>query len=79
MDKIFFKTLNSQLIFNGVKNCSVAEIRANWLRMLGTLGCLLPENLVRIIITFIVEACSDVIKEIFPCIYWKLIIIYITI
>uniref|UniRef100_A0A0A1XJ21 HEAT repeat-containing protein 3 n=1 Tax=Zeugodacus cucurbitae TaxID=28588 RepID=A0A0A1XJ21_ZEUCU len=48
-----------ELIFNGVKNCSVAEIRANWLRMLGTLGCLLPENLVRIIITFIVEACSD--------------------
>uniref|UniRef100_W8CCF5 HEAT repeat-containing protein 3 n=1 Tax=Ceratitis capitata TaxID=7213 RepID=W8CCF5_CERCA len=48
-----------ELIFNGVKNCSVGEIRANWLRMLGTLGCLLPETLVRTIITFIVEACVD--------------------
>ncbi|XP_017483259.1 PREDICTED: HEAT repeat-containing protein 3 [Rhagoletis zephyria] len=48
-----------ELIFNGVKNCSVAEIRANWLRMLGTLGCLLPETLVRIIITFIIEACAE--------------------
>ncbi|XP_054743924.1 HEAT repeat-containing protein 3 [Anastrepha obliqua] len=48
-----------ELIFNGVKNCSVAEIRANWLRMLGTLGCLLPETLVRTIITFIVEACVE--------------------
>lgn len=67
---IFLKiSLNLQLIFNGVKNCSVAEIRANWLRMLGTLGCLLSENLVRIIITFIVEACSEVIKEIFLWFY----------
>ncbi|XP_067621525.1 HEAT repeat-containing protein 3 [Eurosta solidaginis] len=48
-----------ELIFNGVKNCSVAEIRANWLRMLGTLGCLLSETLVRTIITFIIEACIE--------------------
>uniref|UniRef100_A0A1L8DCW3 SYO1-like TPR repeats domain-containing protein n=1 Tax=Nyssomyia neivai TaxID=330878 RepID=A0A1L8DCW3_9DIPT len=44
-----------QLMLNGVENCSEAEIRANWLRMLGILGCLLPENLVKIIITFILE------------------------
>uniref|UniRef100_A0A1B0CF12 SYO1-like TPR repeats domain-containing protein n=1 Tax=Lutzomyia longipalpis TaxID=7200 RepID=A0A1B0CF12_LUTLO len=44
-----------QLMLNGVESCSEAEIRANWLRMLGILGCLLPENLVKIIITFILE------------------------
>uniref|UniRef100_A0A1B0DQT9 SYO1-like TPR repeats domain-containing protein n=1 Tax=Phlebotomus papatasi TaxID=29031 RepID=A0A1B0DQT9_PHLPP len=44
-----------QMMLNGVESCSEAEIRANWLRMLGILGCLLPENLVKIIITFILE------------------------
>ncbi|XP_059618424.1 HEAT repeat-containing protein 3 [Phlebotomus argentipes] len=44
-----------QLMLNGVESCSEAEIRANWLRMLGILGCLLPENLVKVIMTFIIE------------------------
>lgn len=57
MFSLFFKL---QLILNGVKNCSMPEIRANWLRMLGTLGCLLNEALVRVIISFIVETCSNV-------------------
>ncbi|KAL9927880.1 HEAT repeat-containing protein 3 isoform 1-T1 [Glossina fuscipes fuscipes] len=47
-----------ELILGGVKNCSMPEIRANWLRMLGTLGCLLPEPLVKLIISFIVETCT---------------------
>ncbi|GAB0096625.1 uncharacterized protein DMENIID0001_121550 [Sergentomyia squamirostris] len=47
-----------QLMLNGVDNCSEAEIRANWLRMLGILGCLLPENLVKIIIVFILETSA---------------------
>ncbi|XP_073824399.1 HEAT repeat-containing protein 3 [Musca autumnalis] len=48
-----------ELILDGVKNCSMPEIRANWLRMLGTLGCLLDETLVRVIISFIVETCAN--------------------
>uniref|UniRef100_A0A1B0AH86 SYO1-like TPR repeats domain-containing protein n=1 Tax=Glossina pallidipes TaxID=7398 RepID=A0A1B0AH86_GLOPL len=47
-----------ELILGGVKNCSMPEIRANWLRMLGTLGCLLAEPLVKLIISFIVETCT---------------------
>lgn len=46
------------LMLDGVKNCTESEIRANWLRMLGILGCILPENLVRVIITFILDTCS---------------------
>lgn len=46
-----------QLILNGVQICTEPEIRANWLRMLGVLGCLLPENLVKIIITCILVQC----------------------
>lgn len=48
------------LMLDGVKNCTESEIRANWLRMLGILGCILPENLVRVILTFILETCSKV-------------------
>lgn len=44
-----------QLILDGVSNCDKSEVRANWLRMLGTLGCLLPENLVKKITEFILE------------------------
>lgn len=44
-----------QLILDGVSNCDKSEIRANWLRMLGALGCLLPENLVKKITEFILE------------------------
>lgn len=45
-----------QLMLNGVQICTEPEIRANWLRMLGILGCLLSEVLVKVIITFILEA-----------------------
>lgn len=45
-----------QLILDGVHSCEKAEIRANWLRMLGTLGCLLMEPLVKKITEFILEA-----------------------
>lgn len=45
-----------QLILDGVQNCDKSEVRANWLRMLGSLGCLLPENLVKKITEFILEA-----------------------
>lgn len=48
-----------ELMLDGVKNCTMPEIRANWLRMLGTLGCLLPEPLVKVIVAFIVEACRE--------------------
>lgn len=49
-----------ELILNGLQNCSEAEIRANWLRMLGILGCLLSEPLVKVIISFILETCLKV-------------------
>ena len=45
-----------QLMLDGVQICNEAEIRANWLRMLGLLGCLLPEVLVKKIIEFILDA-----------------------
>lgn len=43
------------LILNGVSACEKSEIRANWLRMLGSLGCLLAEPLVKKIAEFILE------------------------
>lgn len=56
--ELFNKMTNNdlQLMLDGVHVCTEPEIRANWLRMLGVLGCLLPEVLVKIIITFIVDA-----------------------
>lgn len=50
-------------MLNGVVNCKVTEVRANWLRMLGTLGCILNEDFVKVIISFIVEACPQVSEE----------------
>lgn len=44
------------LILNGVEACENPAIRANWLRMLGSLGCLLNEALVKKIADFILEA-----------------------
>lgn len=44
-----------QLILDGIKNCDKPEVRANWLRMLGILGCLLPAPLVKKITEFILE------------------------
>ncbi|XP_055540674.1 HEAT repeat-containing protein 3-like [Wyeomyia smithii] len=46
-----------QLMLTGVTECQDSEIRANWLRMLGILGCLLPEPLIRIIIDFVLTTC----------------------
>lgn len=46
-----------EMILSGTQNCTVPEIRANWLRMLGVLGCLLQEAQVKIILAFIVEQC----------------------
>ncbi|XP_055594376.1 HEAT repeat-containing protein 3 [Uranotaenia lowii] len=46
-----------QLMLNGVNECQDPEIRANWLRMLGTLGCLLPEALIKLIIDFVITTC----------------------
>lgn len=45
-----------QVILDGVKDCSTSEIRANWLKMLGTLGCLLQEAMVKRITEFLLEA-----------------------
>lgn len=47
-----------ELILKNAKVFSEPEIRANWLRMLGTLGCLLQENLVKIIIESLMQQCS---------------------
>lgn len=48
-----------QLMLRGVKECAEPEIRANWLRMLGVLGCLLPEPLAKTCIAFIVLTSLD--------------------
>ncbi|XP_053675935.1 HEAT repeat-containing protein 3 [Anopheles nili] len=48
-----------QLMLSGVVGCEDAEIRANWLRMLGILGCLLPEPLVKLIIDFVLNTCAN--------------------
>lgn len=46
-----------EMMLKGAEICSEPEIRANWLRMLGVLGCLLPETLVKIIIECLLEQC----------------------
>lgn len=48
-----------KLILNGMKNCKVAEIQVNWVKMLGTLGCLLPEILVKEIIEFLMNVSLE--------------------
>lgn len=50
---------------NGVLQCKIIEVRANWLRMLGTMGCILSEDFVQIIISYITETCSTVRKKFF--------------
>lgn len=47
-----------EMILVGVRQCTEPEIRANWLRVLGTLGCLLPEPLVKGIIAFLLESSA---------------------
>lgn len=49
-----------QLILTGAQNCCDPEIRANWMRMLGILGSLLPEPLVKKITQFLVATCISV-------------------
>lgn len=44
-----------KLMLDGAQQCTEPEIRANWLRMLGVLGFLLPEPLVKVIIIFILD------------------------
>lgn len=46
-----------ELILKNAEVFTEPEIRANWLRMLGILGCLLPENLVKIIIGSLMQQC----------------------
>lgn len=46
-----------EMMLKGAEVCSEPEIRANWLRMLGTLGTLLPENSVKIIIECLLQQC----------------------
>jgi hypothetical protein len=48
-----------KLILNGIKNCQVPEIKVNWVKMLGILGCLLPEILVREIIEFLLKVSHE--------------------
>lgn len=45
------------MIVKGVEGCNEPEIRANWLRMLGALGCLLSEERVKLILEFILHQC----------------------
>lgn len=46
-----------EMMLKGAEICSEPEIRANWLRMIGVLGCLLPENLVKVIIECLLQQC----------------------
>ncbi|KAJ6646993.1 HEAT repeat-containing protein 3, partial [Pseudolycoriella hygida] len=84
-----FSTMTSsdlKLMLHGVETCTKPEIRANWLRMLGVLCCLLPENLVKNIITFIVDVslqeqdawtlseAMDALMDIFSENDWKQIV-----
>lgn len=48
-----------EMILKNADVFSEPEIRANWLRMLGVLGCLLPENLVKLIIESLLQQCSN--------------------
>jgi len=55
-----FQQMNSndlELILKGIDKCQKSEIRANWLKMLGALGCVLPEPLVKVILEFMVQMC----------------------
>lgn len=47
-----------QMILDGINNCENGSANANWMRMLGILGCLLSEVLVKKIIEFFIISCS---------------------
>lgn len=45
------------LMLKGISTCRESETRANWLKMLGVLGCVLQEIHVKEIVRFMIEAC----------------------
>lgn len=47
-----------QMILDGIENCENVNANANWMRMLGVLGCLLSETLAKKIIEFLVISCQ---------------------
>lgn len=46
-----------QLMIKGIESCDESETRANWLKMLGVLGCVLPEALTKEIVKFMTDIC----------------------
>lgn len=48
-----------EMILSGVRQCSEPEIRANGLRVLGQLGCLLQAPLVKVIMQFLLESSAQ--------------------
>lgn len=53
-----FSESDLQLILNGVEGYEKSEIRANWLKMLGSLGCLLDEPMVQKITEYVLNKCA---------------------
>lgn len=53
-----FSESDLQLILNGVEGYEKSEIRANWLKMLGSLGCLLDEPMVQKITEYLLNKCA---------------------
>ncbi|XP_017073688.2 uncharacterized protein LOC108109622 [Drosophila eugracilis] len=47
------------LIIDGASKCTDLNIRVNWNRMLGTLGSLLSESLVKVIVLFLLNSCAQ--------------------
>lgn len=47
------------MIIEGASKCTVMDIRVNWNRMLGTLGSLLSEPLVKAIVLFLLNSCGQ--------------------
>lgn len=46
-----------ELILRGIEACKESETRANWLKMLGVLGCVLSEPLTKEIVKFMTDVC----------------------
>lgn len=45
------------LMLKGIGTCTDTDTRANWLKMLGILGCVLPATLVKNLIVFMITSC----------------------